>query len=225
MTLFEVHPYRARTAPALAGLALAPAAIAAVDLANPQWSSIELLASHFANGRAGWLITMAALSLAAATAALIGPAAAHTRGHRTGLLLLGVWVGGMTIAGLVPADPPHQWDRSSVANLVHGVGGLTAFAVLPIAATLLTRVWRRDQRWAGAHRALTVTAAATGTAFLIFAVSWVDVIDGPSLSVGSYPSVAGLAERAMLWAYAGWLAVVAVALRRIGPGMQGRSGS
>ena len=203
------------TAPILAGLAVGPLGIAAADLANPDWPWIEWMASYFVNGRAGWLITLAAVSLAVASASLIGPAAAHTRRHRAGLWLLGIWAVGMLTVGLVPADPPGQWDHPSTANLVHGVAGLAAFVALPTAAALLTRVWRRDERWRPARRWLTVTAAATWLTLGAFAVAWVDVIGGPQLGVGSHPSVAGLLERVMVWSYVGWLAVVAAALHRI----------
>lgn len=208
---------RSSTARILFGLALGPAAIAALDFANPQWSSVELAASHFVNGRVGWLLTMACLSLAAGSAALIGAAAPYTRGNRAGLWVLGVWVVGMTIVGLVPADPPGRWDQSSMANAVHGLAALPALPALPVAAALLTRVWRRDPRWRRAHRALAVAAAGTAVAFLAFAVCWVDVVDGPSLSVGPYPTLVGLTERVMVWAYVAWLAVVVLALHRMQP--------
>ncbi|MFC0531811.1 DUF998 domain-containing protein [Phytohabitans kaempferiae] len=206
-----------RTTRILAGLAAAPIAIALADLANPQWSWVEVMGSHFVNGRAGWLITIAGVAAATASASLIAPAAAYTRGHRAGLWLIGVWAVGMLIAGLVPADPPGQWDDPSAANLVHGLGGLAAFLALPAAALLLTRTWLRDERWRRAHRPLAVAAATTVVTLCAFAVAWVDVIDGPQLGVGPYPSVVGLLERVMIWSYAGWLAVVAVALHRMRP--------
>jgi hypothetical protein len=206
---------RMRTTRILFGLGAAPVAIAVADLANPQWSWVELAASHFVNGRAGWLIMVAGVCVAAGSASLIGPAAAYTRRQRTGLWLLGVWSVGMLIAGLVPADPPGQWDNSSTANTVHGIGGLGAFLALPAAAVLLTRAWCRDERWRRMHRPLAVMAAASVLTLCAFAVAWVDVIDGPWLRVGPYPTVLGLLERVMIWSYVGWLAIVAVALHRI----------
>lgn len=204
-----------RTTWILAGLSAAPVGIALADLANPQWSWIELMASHFVNGRAGWLITIAGVAAAIASASLIGPAATYTRRHRAGLWLIGVWAVGMLVAGLVPADPPGQWDNSSPANVVHGLGGLTAFVALPAAALLLTRAWRGDERWRRVHRPLAATAATTVVTLCAFVAAWVDVIDGPQLGVGPYPTIAGLLERVMIWSYVGWLAVVALALHRI----------
>lgn len=200
-----------RTTWTLGGLAALPLCIAAADLANPQWSPVELMASHFVHGAAGWLVAVAGVGAALGTAALLAPVAARTRGGRAGLCLLGVFAAGMLVAGLVPADPPGQWDDGSAANLVHGLGGLGGFAALPVAAVLLTVGWWRDARWRRRRVALAVTAAVAVLAFAGFAVVWVDVIGGPELGVGGFATVVGLSERVMIWSYAGWLAVVAVA--------------
>ncbi|MGW5363394.1 DUF998 domain-containing protein [Actinopolymorpha pittospori] len=201
---------------AVVGLALSLAAIAVADVANPQWSWVEIMASHYVHGQAGWLITVVGVSLAAATMALIRLAAARTRGGRVGLWLLGTWAAGMLIAGLVPADPPGQWDRPpTVPGMVHGVAGMTAFGVLPVAVLILTRVWRRDARWRPVAPALAVAAVAVLAAFAVFTLTWIDAINGPRLALGSYETVTGLAERVMVWANAAWLAVASIGLRRM----------
>ncbi|MFD0822471.1 hypothetical protein ACFQ0D_30070, partial [Micromonospora zhanjiangensis] len=74
----------------LRGLGLAPVTLAALDLANPDRDWIELMASYLVNGRAGWLLTVACLTLAVASLALVDAARrAGTRGP--GLWLLRVW--------------------------------------------------------------------------------------------------------------------------------------
>ena len=57
---------------------------------------------------------------------------------------------------------------------------------------------------------MTRTAAGTRTRAVLFA----DVTDGPSLAVGGYESLIGLAERLTLWSFVAWLAVTAAGLRR-----------
>jgi len=195
----------------LTGLFAAPAAVAALDLANPQWSWIELPASTFVDGRSGWLLSLAAISAGLATAAMIRPMAANTRGSRAGVGLLGVWATGMVIGGLVPADPPGRWDDQTTANTVHGVAALTAFLALPIAAVLLTGAWWRDPRRRRFRGRLLVTAAAAVATYAAFMVAMVDLMGGPDLAVGPHPTIAGLLERVMLWSYVGWLATAAVA--------------
>ncbi|MFC3499805.1 DUF998 domain-containing protein [Micromonospora krabiensis] len=191
-------------------------AVAVADGLNPQWSWLEHMASYFVHGRAGWLITVTGVSLAAASAVLIRLAVASSRGGRGGLWLLGVWAAGMLVAGVFPADPPGQWDRPpSTVGSIHGVGGLAAFLALPVAAVLLNRAWQRDARWLPVARALRLTTAAVVAAFVVFVVTWIDVMVGPTLSVGSTPTVVGLTERVMLWADVGWLAVAAMGLRRM----------
>ncbi|MBQ1049070.1 DUF998 domain-containing protein [Micromonospora sp. C51] len=210
---------------ALVGLLLPVAAIAAADAVNPQWSWIEHMASYFVHGRAGWLIPTAGVGFAVSAALLIFLVVRLTAaratggsptGERLGLWLLGVWAAGMLIAGVFPADPPGHWDRPpSTAAMVHGLGGLTAFLALPVAAVLLTRTWRRDPRWQPVALGLTIAMVLVLAVFVVFVVTWVDVLDGPDLSVGSWYTVVGLVERAMVWSNTGWLVVAVVGLRRM----------
>lgn len=199
----------------LTGLIGYLAAAGAADLVNPDWSPVESMVSHYVHARAGWLITVALLSLAAASAVLLRLAATRTRGGRLGLWLLGVWTAGVLLGGVFPTDPPGKWDQPPTpAGMVHGIAGLLAFAVLPAAAVVLTRTWRRDPRWHPLVRALTIAAALTVTTFLVLLLAFVDVQGGPS-PVGPWESLIGLAERVMLWSYVAWLALVAMGLRRM----------
>ncbi|WP_422773833.1 DUF998 domain-containing protein [Plantactinospora sp. WMMC1484] len=202
----------------LAGLALPLAGFGVADLVNPGWSPVERMVSFYVHApRAGWLIPTGALVLAAASAGLVRLAATHTRGGRTGLWLLGLWCAGLLVVGIFPTDPYGQWDRPpSPAGMVHGLAGLTAFAALPMAAVLLSRAWRRDARWRPVAAALAGSAALSALAFLgLVAITGDVMAGGPSLTVGGYESVAGLAERVLLWSYALWLGTAAIGLRRM----------
>jgi Protein of unknown function (DUF998) len=208
---------RAGATAALAGLVASAGMLATADLVNPQWSNVERMVSHYIHApRAGWLITVGLVVLAAASAALLRVAALRTRGGRFGLWMLGVWTAAVLVGGIFPTDPYGQWDQPpTTAGMVHGVAGLIAFGTLPVAAVVLTRVWRRDPRWHRVTSPLTVATVAAVTALLAFVVIGGDVMtDGPSLSFGPYQSLAGLAERVMLGAYLVWLAIAAAGLRR-----------
>ncbi|GAB3985504.1 DUF998 domain-containing protein [Plantactinospora veratri] len=202
----------------LAGVALPFVGFAVADLGTPGWSPVERMVSHYVHAPGvGPLVPAGLLALAVASAGLLRLAAARTRGGGAGLWLLGIWSAAVLVGGIFPTDPYGQWDRPlSPAGMVHGIAGLTAFTVLPVAAVLLTRVWRRDPRWRPVSRAVTASTVLCVVAFLGFAVTGVDVMtEGASLTFGGYESVAGLAERVMLWSYALWLGTVTVGLRRL----------
>ena len=196
----------------LFGLVSCLACVAAADLLNPQWSWMEEMASHFVNGRAGWLITVALLSISFASALLTWWAARARPRNVGGVWALGIWTGGVLLAAAFPADPPGQWDQPlSTAATIHGLAGNVAFVALVVAAILLTWSWRHGRL----GPILSVTAAAVVLAFVGFAVTLVDVFDGPSLTFGGYVKIVGLTERLMLVADVVWLATVAVRLRRL----------
>ncbi|GIE92073.1 DUF998 domain-containing protein [Actinoplanes regularis] len=199
------------------GLILPPAGFAVADWINPGWSPAETMISYYVHApRGGWLIPLGVLVLAAASGTLTWLAAAYTRGGRAGLALLGVWTAALVVGGVFPADPPGRWDQPpSTAGALHGVAALLAFAVLPAAAVVLSRVWRRDPRWRPIAGGLSVLAALTVVAFVLFMITFFDVQGGPSLGAGPWATVTGLAERLMVWTYVGWLALAACGLRRI----------
>jgi hypothetical protein len=201
----------------LAGLILPLIGFAVADVINPEWSPAEAMISHYVHApHGGWLISLGLLSMAVASGTLTGLAAAYTRGGRVGPVLLGVWTAALLVAGVFPADPPGRWTQSpTMAGALHGFAGMLAFAMLPAAAVVLRRVWGRDPRWRPVAAGLTATAALSVAAFVLFMITFVDVLDGPSLAVGPWATVTGFAERVMVWAYVGWLAVAAAGLRRI----------
>jgi hypothetical membrane protein len=201
----------------LGALTLPLIGFAVADLINPEQSPTEAMISHYVHApRGGWLIPTGVLIMAVASGTLTWLVAAYTRGGRFGRALLGAWAAALLVVGVFPADPPGQWDQPpTMAGALHGVAGLLAFSVLPAAAVLLSRVWRRDPRWHPVARALVVAAALSVAAFVLFMITFFDVQGGPSLGVGPWSTVAGLAERVMVWAYVGWLAVAAAGLRRI----------
>ncbi|GAA0469883.1 hypothetical protein Aca07nite_41140 [Actinoplanes capillaceus] len=213
-----------------AGLAGYVTAAGAADLINPDWSPVEAMVSHYAHADAGWLIPLALLSLATASAALLhrivsgrephptpqpAETARRTAGGKAATALLVVWIVALVLGALFPTDPYGQWDRPpSTSGMVHGMAALLAFTSLPATAVLFTRTWRRDPRRRPAARRLTVTAALTVIAYVVLVVTFMDVQGSRALTFGPWESLVGLTERLALWSYVAWLAVAAHDPRR-----------
>ncbi|GIJ50665.1 hypothetical protein Val02_75510 [Virgisporangium aliadipatigenens] len=183
--------------------------VGVADALNPQWNWVEEMASHFVNGTAGWLIPTALVLFGAASATVTAVVLGSPGRSATGVWLMAGWSLGLLVAAVFPADPPGQWDRPpSTAGLVHGIAGMLAFVLLPSAAVLVTRRVRVRSR------ALVLAAAASVVATALYLVTWVDVLDGPTLTFGGFEKVTGLTERLLLWADLIWLSTVCVVLRR-----------
>ncbi|MFE5907522.1 DUF998 domain-containing protein [Streptomyces wedmorensis] len=198
-------------------------AMAAVEMLNPEYDLVSETLSRYVHGTAGPLLPAALLAVGAASAVLaarLGPGTGRAgRADRAGRAALVVWTLGILVAGLFPADPPGHWHRPSPSELVHGNAAFLAFAALPTAAVLLRR------RMPTAHspglrtalNALTWASITTTTALAVFLI---DVMDGgPSLGLGSAPTLVGLAERLVIAADLAWLALALMAvgeIRRVG---------
>ncbi|MDZ5441935.1 DUF998 domain-containing protein [Micromonospora sp. 4G57] len=207
---------RTRGLLALGGIALA-AVLALIghlevnDDLNP-WS---LTVSDFAVSDRGGVIDVAMAVLAAATAVLIPvrrvpgrrrrarrtdgtTEAAGPEGVGSGPLvaiLLGAWTAGLLVSALVPTNEPGL--PMDAAAYLHRYASVVAFLALPPAGWLLAR--RLDGRGAAWLRGLALTSLA-----LAGAMVW-----------SAYPGdrvLIGLAERLLILAEVGVLAVVAVTL-------------
>lgn len=177
-----------------------------VDRLNPQWDPVEVMASHYVNGRAGWLIPASLVAIGIGSAlitAIVWP-------FRTSRWLLASWCAALLVAAALPADPPGNWDQPmSLAAMVHGVAGMVAFMVLPVAAIVLAR------RPSGlASRPVRFGAAVLAMVGIGYWVTFLDVLDGPSLTIGGHHSLVGLTERVLIFTGLGWLAALAVSVRR-----------
>ncbi|MFI5530676.1 DUF998 domain-containing protein [Kitasatospora sp. NPDC051853] len=208
-----------------AGLALiggGALAMVAVEGLNPRYALVSETLSRYVHGTAGGLLPLALLAVAAASGLLalrLGPTAGRTGRvavGRAGRVALAVWAAGLAVAAVFPADPPGHWSRPSTAELVHGSAAFLAFTALPTAAVLLRgRLLRGGPvaRWPRLGTALNVLVAATVSSTAVLAVFLVDVMDGgPSLGLGGAPTLVGLAERLVLAADLGWVALALVAL-------------
>lgn len=197
---------------AVAGLlGLTAATITAADLLNPQYSPVSEVVSRYFNGTAGWLVTLAILSMGAASAVLfvlLRGARGHGAGWRAGRWALAVWTAGVLVAGVFPADPPGRWSNPSTSDMLHGTAAWLAFLAFPVAALTLSGKLGAAR---AALRGLAVASALT-TAALV--VCMADVMGGPSLGVGGAPTLLGLVERLLIGVDLIWLGLAGLAARR-----------
>ncbi|MFJ7158816.1 DUF998 domain-containing protein [Streptomyces sp. NPDC101118] len=185
-------------------------AMAAVETLNPRYDLVSETLSRYVHGTAGWLLPAALLAVGAASAVLTVRLGAVAR--RAPRAALAVWTAGILVAALFPADPPGHWTRPSLSELVHGNAAFLAFAALPTAAVLLRGTLAAGRpALSTALNAFTVASVATTAALAVFLV---DVMQGgPSLGLGGVPTLVGLAERLVLAADLGWIALALAAAR------------
>ncbi|MEV5969323.1 DUF998 domain-containing protein [Streptomyces sp. NPDC051921] len=204
-------------------LAAGCAAMVAVDVLNPQFSPVSETVSRYVHGSAGWLITTALLAIGSASAVVavqVGRLPGGPVVRRVARGALAVWAGGVLVAGFFPADPPGRWSRPSMSEMVHGTAAFPAFVALPLAALLLRR--QLTARWPAARKALFAVTTASVVATAALAVCLIDVMDGPSLGVGSAPTLVGLVERLVITVDLAWLTLAAVATARLSEGRGAR---
>jgi hypothetical protein len=191
---------------AVAGLlGLTAATIAAADLLNPQYSPLSEVVSRYVNGTAGWLVTLAILSMGAASAVLLGLLRGRGTGWRAGRWALAVWTAGVLVAGLFPADPPGRWSNPSTSDMLHGTAAWLAFLAFPVAALTLSG------KLGAARAALRGLAVASALATAALVVCMADVMSGPSLGVGGAPTLLGLVERLLIAVDLIWLGLAGLA--------------
>lgn len=175
------------------GAAVAVGAMLLLDLLNldhPVLNPMAHMVSYFVHGRAGWLVAVIGVAVAAAAFVF----AARVR-RRAAVLVFGA---GLLVAGLVPTQPYGQWDHFSVATLVHGVAGWAAFVAVPVAAWRL----RKEVPW--------WQGAVAGALVVLLAAATVDVQDGPD----HLGYLGGLFERLLLVAELGWLVLASRTVRQ-----------
>jgi hypothetical protein len=183
-------------------LAVAATAFVLADLLNPRYSPVSEPVSRYVNGTAGWLVTVAILAIGVAALRVVRRAPGGA-----GRILMAVWTAGLFVAAVFPADPPGQYANPSTAELVHGVAALTALAVFPAGAVLLSRPGRSANRPARRDRPRLRWVAYASVLFTAaFAVTMVDVMDGPDLGIGGWPTVLGFVERLVIATNLIWMA-------------------
>lgn len=155
--------------------------------------------SEYAVGAHGWVMTLCFYAFALASVALAAALVGRVRGvvGWLGVVSLMVAAIGLAIGGAFPMDPTtNDPARMSQSGQLHGLGFMLGVPGELLAVLLLTLHLRRQPTWA--TRRLGVWAIAV----------WVSVaVMVPLLmSNGAF----GIPNRTFMWAYAGWVIVVAL---------------
>ena len=194
----------------LFGVGVFVLATIALHFSQPRLDPMREAVSYYVHGRFGWALPVGLVALAVGSAALTIDVARGLRGGRAGVACLALWSVGVFLGGVFPADPPGNWSQPpSAAGAVHGIAAMVALAVLPVAALLLSRAFRRDPRWQRSSGALAFLAVLAAACYVAFMGSLVPVFVRPGP-----PVLLGLTERALLAAGAAWLCAVGTRLIR-----------
>jgi len=180
------------------------ACLVVLHLIQPETDPIAQVTSQYANGRFGWLMTLAFLSISAATAALLAALAGHRprgRAALAGMAFLAVWAVTPVIAAVFAIDPPGA--APSRAGAIHEAAGGIGFLCLSLGGILLSLALAAAPGWEGRRRVLRTLAA-------LFAFGWV----AGALTIPNGSAVAGLVQRAVLALAVVWYVVVAAGLRQ-----------
>lgn len=188
----------------LVAIAYFVAIIIVMHFLRPGHDPMRRPTSDYAVGPYGFLMTSAFLSMSVACLAL---AAGLYRGvseparSRVGLALIGgVWVVGLLVAATFPID--LEGAPSTTSGIIHRINGPIAFLSLTIGVILVSRGFRRDERWRPLHRLALILGV------LMLAVF---IVNGVSLASGSgYP---GLGQRVLLATFVIWFVLTALRLR------------
>src|SRR5262245_41456898 len=187
------------------GLCVAFLAILSVlHVLEPEFNPPHFI-SEYQLGRFGWLMSLAFFCLGAASLALFAAARQSTGPGRLGtwgLLIIGI---AYFCGGIFPPDP--NWF---VGSILHGIGGLVVIFGSPIAFTLVSMGFVRDEASSTAARPLIWTATLT---WLSLALFYGSVVAFPLSS----SSVVGWTNRILIMTYVLWLLVAAFHVRNRSP--------
>ena len=193
---------RATTVVALAGLSSYAILVIALHFLRSDLDPVATLTFEYAAGRYGYLMTLAFLSMAVGSTALVigllrevSPAGRS----RLGLILMGLWIIGVLLAMALP--PTVQDSPGSLPALIQRVNAPLHVLCLAVGAVLISRGFRLDQRWRPYHRLALTLSLLMLAVFVAVAVL-----------LATNPNFAGLGQRVFILTFLTWFALTAVRL-------------
>ena len=188
---------------AIAGAAYFALAVAALHFLKPDLDPVSRMTSEYANGPYGFVMTSAFFSMVLASAALIVALYRGAPRHAlslTGLVFLGMWAVGVTVAMIFPIDPGGV--PVTLAGTIHQTAGPPTFLCVTMGVALIS--WRlgRDEQWRSLRSALLTLALVVAVGFAATAYTFFTGVEA-----------AGLMQRIVLAAVVTWIVLVATRLR------------
>jgi Protein of unknown function (DUF998) len=190
---------------AIGGIVYFVVAVLILHVLRPEYNPINHAVSNYAVGSYGYLMTAAFYTLALSVFALaLGLARSMVliNQARVAILLLNIASVGMIVMGIFPGDVHALHPPATVTGVIHWTAAGASFASIMIAAFILPRCFKTDERWQAFQRSTLVLAMAMVAALLAYGVlalvGWI-----------------GVGQRIYIAVSLMWLLFVAVVLRSI----------
>lgn len=187
----------------LIGLSCFVAAVILLHFLQPGLNPVKVAVSYYVYGLHGWLLTVGLVGLGIGSFALAIALQheIHGRGINTGCLLLAIWSIGAIIDAIFPAEPPGNLHKpSTFSGVIHEHAALIAFLSLPVAAFIITRIFRRNFRDQKKINLLLISTILTFVSLGMFLASFIPDIDSPGPA-----QLFGLTERILLGSCILWI--------------------
>lgn len=120
---------------------------------EPDLNPLQQTASQYVNGPYGILMTVAFAGLAFSSFALLAglyQGIAPPARSRTGFILFSIWAVGILVAMTFHVNP--EGTPLTTPGLIHRVDGPIAFPCATVAIILLSRSFRKDERWHASYK-------------------------------------------------------------------------
>jgi hypothetical protein len=180
-----------------------------LHLVEPEFDPTWRFVSEYALGSAGWMMTLAFLSLAISllTAALSVIRHIHTIFGFIGLIILVIAAAGFLLAAAFQTDPiTTAADAYTLSGRIHVFGASLDYS--PVGMLLTGWALSRTNRWRHLRRPLMITASIAFLLMIAFTAALPpDGHFGPCV-------YSGLIGRFLLLSYLGWITAVSLAVLR-----------
>ena len=190
---------------ALVSNALFVLCLTGVHLLDREPDPLVVSVSYYALTPHGWLATIGFLALAGGSAAVA--MIARQSGDRPKSLALAASSLAIVVLSVFPCDPWYPWERRPTATgAVHALAVCVPIVLLPLVALRDLLKYRRTNA--------APFAVGFTTALYLVASVVVGAYIAASLIMGTGPTMAGLAERAVVLTGVLWLSATAYRRRR-----------
>jgi hypothetical protein len=167
---------------AIGGIVYFIVAVVVLHFLRPEYNPINHAVSNYAIGPYGYLMTAAFYALALSVFALalgVFFSVALNKLSRVVILLLCLASSGMVIMGIFPGDAHALHPPATITGVIHWAAAGLSFLSIMIAAFLLSRSFKKDERFQRFQRPCFILAMIMVGALLLYGilalVGWVGI--------------------------------------------------